>query len=324
MDDPPGGSSRGMPYADFAAASAEVLEVLQDRLGMGLWLITRASGEDQLVLAARSDPGSGYEVTTDTVLRWDGSLCRQLVLGHGPAMAPRVEDVPAYAQAPNRAAVPIEAYVAVPLLQADGSLFGTLCGFDQAPQPEALRAEEPLLAVLGRLLTTVLHLELEREEQQRRAERAESDATRDALTGLANRRAWDAVLAAEEVRCQRYGHPASVVVVDLDGLKQVNDSEGHAAGDRLLRRAAEVLRRAARHADVVARLGGDEFGLLAVETGAEGGRVTAQRVRAALTAGGVGASVGVGARAHGVPLTAAWQDADRAMYEEKQAGRRPR
>ena len=322
MSESPDGS--GMPYTDFTAASAEVLRVLQERVGMGLWMVTRASGADQLVLVSRTGPGSGYDVTNDTVLPWDGSLCRQMVLGNGPAVAPRVEDVPAYATAPNRARVKIEAYVAVPLRQADGSLFGTLCGFDPSPQPDALRGEEELVRLMGRLLTSVLHLELEREELRRRAERAESDATRDALTGLANRRAWDAVLAAEEVRCQRYGHPASVLVVDLDGLKQVNDSEGHAAGDELLRRAAELLRAVARSSDVVARLGGDEFGLLAAEAAAEGGLVTAERVRAALASGGVRASVGVGARSPGVPLTVAWQDADRAMYEEKQAGRRPR
>ena len=320
MSESPDGS--GTPYADFTAASADVLRVLQERVGMGLWMVTRASGPDQLVLVSRSVPGSDYAVPSGTVLPWDGSLCRQMVLGNGPAVAPRVEDVPAYAAAPNRSVAPIEAYVSVPLRQVDGSLFGTLCAFDPFPQPDALRGEEELVHLMGRLLTSVLHLELEREELRRRAERAESDATRDALTGLANRRAWDAVLAAEEVRCQRYGHPASVLVVDLDGLKTVNDTQGHAAGDRLLCRAAELLRGAARHSDVVARLGGDEFGLLAVETPGEGGRATAERVRAALRAGGVGASVGVGARAPGVALLAAWQDADRAMYDEKVAGRR--
>lgn len=316
----PHGWPSGVPFADFAAASEQVLQVLQDRLGMGLWMVTRAVGPDQVVLAARSRKGSGYDVTSSTVLRWKGSLCQQLVLGHGPAVAPRVADVSAYATAPNRQQVPVEAYVAVPLLQADGALFGTLCGFDAHPQPESLRGEEPLLVLQGRLLTTLLHLELEREQQQRRAERAESDATRDVLTGLANRRAWDRVLAAEEVRCQRYGHPATVLVVDLNGLKQINDSAGHAAGDRLLRDAAALLLTAARTSDVVARLGGDEFGLLAVEAAAEGGRATAERVAAVLASGGVEAAVGLGVRAPNGSLSAAWHEADRAMYEHKQAG----
>ena len=281
-------------------------------------------GPDQVVLAARSRAGSGYDVTSKTVLQWDGSLCRRMVLGQGPHVAPRVAGVTAYAEAPNRQLAPIEAYVAVPLLQADGALFGTLCAFDPEPQPESLRSEEPLLLLQGRLLTTLLHLELEREQLQRRAERAESDATRDVLTGLANRRGWDRVLAAEEVRCQRYGHPASVLVVDLDGLKQINDSAGHAAGDRLLRDAAALLRGAARTSDVVARLGGDEFGVLAVETAAEGGRATAERVRTALADGGVEAAVGLGVRVPHGSLAAAWQEADRAMYEHKQARGRGR
>ena len=295
--------------------------MLQDRMGMGLWLVTRAVGPDQVVLAARSRAGSGYgDITSETVLHWDGSLCRQMALGNGPTVAPRVADVTAYAQAANRRDVPIEAYVAVPLLQPDGGLFGTLCGFDPEPQPESLRAEEQLLLLQGRLLTTLLHLELEHEQQRRRAERAESDATRDVLTGLANRRAWDRVLAAEEVRCQRYGHPATVLVIDLNGLKQVNDTAGHAAGDRLLCDAAGLLLSASRTSDVVARLGGDEFGVLAVETGAEGGRATAARVRAALADGGVEAAVGLGVRQRSGSLAAAWHEADQAMYEDKQAG----
>lgn len=317
----PGMTVAGTPFADFSSASDEVLRLLEERVDLGLWMVTRAAGADQVALAARSAPGSGYEVSVGAVVSWTDSLCLQMVAGQGPQVAPRVADVPAYAAAPNRQVVPIEAYVAVPLRQADGEVFGTLCGFAQQPQPESLHEAEALVVLQARLLATVLSLELQREELERRAERAETEAHRGVLTGLANRRAWDSVLAAEEARCRRYGHPAAIVVVDLNGLKTVNDSSGHAAGDQLLRDAAAVLRGAARETDLVARLGGDEFGVLALETDGTGGHVTAERLRRALHDHGVAAAVGVGVRLPRATLAVAWQDADRAMYEEKRSGK---
>lgn len=311
----------GLPFADFESASAEVLRLLQSRLGLGLWMVTRAVGPQQVVLAARTAADSGYAVAAGASLPWDGSLCLQMVVGRGPSVAPRVTDVPAYADAPNRRHAAIEAYVAVPLRQEDGALFGTLCGFDAYPQPESLRDAEPLLSLLARLLATVLRLELDREREQRRAERAEVDAGSDALTGLANRRAWDLALAAEETRCRRYGHPATVLVLDLNDLKTVNDTSGHAAGDQLLRDCAAVLASTARDTDLLARLGGDEFGLLAVETDADGGRAKLERIRRALLDEGIRAAAGMGVRRSDGDLVTAWQEADHAMYADKSRAR---
>ncbi len=314
-----GTTPAGLPFPDFESASAQVLQLLQSRFGLGLWMVTRAVGSDQVVLATRIAPDSGYDVAPGTSLSWDGSLCAAMVAGRGPSVAPRAAEVPAYAAAPNRSHVAIEAYVAVPLLRDDGELFGTLCGFDAAPQPDSLREAEPLMALLARLLATVLRLDLERDRQWRRAERAEVDAGSDALTGLANRRTWDVVLAAEEARSRRYGHPASVIVIDLNDLKTVNDTRGHAAGDDLLRSCARVLAATARDNDLVARLGGDEFTVLAVETDATGAQATLDRVRGALRAEGIRAAAGLGVRASDGSLAAAWQEADRAMYADKAA-----
>ena len=311
----------GLPFQDFETASAEVLRMLQSRFGLGLWMVTRAIGSEQLVLAARTAPASGYPTMAGATLVWDGSLCFQMVAGHGPPVAPRVEDVAAYAEAASRHHVAIEAYVGVPLRQEDGALFGTLCGFDPAPQPESLRDAEPLLTLLARLLATVLRLELDHERERRRAERAEVDAGQDALTGLANRRAWDLALAAEETRCRRYGHPAAVLVLDLNDLKTVNDTHGHAAGDSLLRDCATVLAATARDTDLVARLGGDEFGLLAVETDADGGRAKLERIRNALQEEGIRAAAGLGVRRSDGDLVAAWREADHAMYADKSRAR---
>jgi diguanylate cyclase (GGDEF)-like protein len=90
-------------------------------------------------------------------------------------------------------------------------------------------------------------------------ERAAAEARRDVLTGAANRLAWDEALAAAS---NRSGRPVSIVQIDCRGLKRANDTYGHQAGDRLLRRAAEIASAAVRADDLVARIGGDEFAIL--------------------------------------------------------------
>ncbi|MDP1535202.1 MAG: GGDEF domain-containing protein, partial [Rubrivivax sp.] len=102
-----------------------------------------------------------------------------------------------------------------------------------------------------------------------------------------------------------------------------NDSAGHAAGDGLIVRAAQALREAARGIDVVARLGGDEFGILAIECDEGGAKALLVRVREALAARQVGASVGAAVRLPALSMMAAWQAADQQMYEHKRAHQRP-
>ncbi|MGI8792928.1 MAG: diguanylate cyclase [Acidimicrobiales bacterium] len=136
--------------------------------------------------------------------------------------------------------------------------------------------------------------------------------------GRHHRRAWDQVLDAEEQRCLRFGHPAAVISLDLDGLKETDDSDGHAAGDAVLRMTGQVLLGTARAHDTVARVGGDEFALLAVECSRKDAEQLADRVRAAFVIVDVPASVGVGFRLGKDNLHAAWHAADTAMYDEKQ------
>jgi len=312
----------GLPFPDFTTAAHAVLRLLSDRLTLHLWMVTRAAGGDQVVLAAENSPGSGYDVAAGRVLPWDGSLCAVMAAGHGPTVAPRAVDIPAYAAADNRRQTPIEAYIGVPLRQPDGTLFGTLCAFDPESQPEALRQSEQLVVLQAELLATVLAFDLDRERQRRRAERAETEATRDALTGLPNRRAWDRIVAAEEVRTRRYAHPGCVLMIDLNDLKLINDSHGHAAGDQLLRRCANVLMGTARDSDYVARLGGDEFGVLAVKTDGQGGQAQVARLREALRQAGINAAIGLGVRDFAASFATAFEQADHGMYLDKTSQRK--
>jgi len=303
-----------LPFPRFDEASRAVLEFLHEKLGFKLWMITRIEGNDWIVLSSESH---GYGIQAGDVFAWSDSFCSRMVQGLGPNFAPDSDAVSAYAAAPIGRQVPIRSYVGVPLTRFDGSLFGTLCAIDPEPQAASLEGEMALVHLVGRLLATVLDEELRAQEQARRLERIEAEADRDALTGACNRRGWERMLAAEEERCRRYGHPAGVVIVDLDGLKETNDRGGHAAGDRLLRTAAAALRTTCRDSDVIARLGGDEFAILAVEAGGEATERLAGRLASALAATGVRASVGWACRRPAQSIGAAVEEADARMYQAK-------
>ncbi len=101
----------------------------------------------------------------------------------------------------------------------------------------------------------------------------------DELTGLANRRQFDETLEHTYQQARRYNRPLSVMVMDIDLFKAVNDTKGHQAGDQVIREVGEVIRGSCRRADTPARLGGDEFGVLLPETTAGASAVVAERIR---------------------------------------------
>lgn len=158
--------------------------------------------------------------------------------------------------------------------------------------------------------------------ERRRARIAEHAALSDPLTGLPNRLALEHRLAIEWERARRYGRPLGIIALDLNELKLVNDHHGHAAGDRLLCQAADLLRRRVRRSDCAARLGGDEFVVVITETRSQEVAALADSVRHSLNAGGVSASVGHAQLAAGDSDPAdVLRRADADMYQQKHAGR---
>ncbi|HWD63925.1 MAG TPA: GGDEF domain-containing protein [Solirubrobacteraceae bacterium] len=111
-----------------------------------------------------------------------------------------------------------------------------------------------------------------------------AEALIDPLTGVLNRRGFIDAAERELARAQRYGRPFALAYADVRGLKAVNDTQGHMAGDELIRQATGLLEESARADDVVGRLGGDEFGLLLVEQAREGATVVTSRIRETLPA----------------------------------------
>lgn len=214
------------------------------------------------------------------------------------------------------------AVVVVPLPEPDGTVYGELGGCAPAGS-DLLTAHEPLVRVLGELLTLVLAAERAQTVAAERSHALQLQAHSDELTGLPNRRGWSRVLELEQARYRDVQDRGAVVVIDLDRLKEINDEQGHVAGDEYLQLAAATLAVAVRETDVVARLGGDEFGVLVGVPAADGaaGHLV-ERIRETFDAAGVAASIGFASYVADGGLSATWWRADREMYLDKQQRRR--
>jgi diguanylate cyclase (GGDEF)-like protein len=129
---------------------------------------------------------------------------------------------------------------------------------------------------------TAVHLRLVTERQSREIESVRRTAVTDSLTGLLNRRGFIEAAERELDRARRYNRPLAVAFVDVRGLKGVNDSEGHRAGDQVLKDVAGLLRESSRSHDLVGRIGGDELALLLAEQSASGVAAVGRRVKSAV------------------------------------------
>ena len=156
-------------------------------------------------------------------------------------------------------------------------------------------------------------------------------ATTDGLTGCLNKRAFLSELNQKLMAAQRFGRKLSLIVTDLDHFKAVNDTYGHATGDRVLQELGRVLKQMKRETDLVARFGGEEFCVLCEETDARGAQLLAERVREELAGtelqtelGGlrVTASLGVATFPdHAKSAEDLFAQGDKALYEAKNRGR---
>jgi diguanylate cyclase (GGDEF)-like protein len=156
--------------------------------------------------------------------------------------------------------------------------------------------------------------------ESRRSRHAREDALADSLTGLANRQAFEQRLEREWRRAVRYERELGLLMLDLDGFKEINDTQGHMAGDRVLREAAAAISGRIRETDFAARFGGDEFVVLCPETADGGLKALSDGLEGALRQHRIEASVGFSQRE---PADSSPQDmvarADAAMYRRKRA-----
>lgn len=306
-------------FESFQEASRAVLQFLEQHTGLGSWMISRARENDWICLSAVDHH---YQIETFSTLPWSDTLCRRMVDGLAPAATTDARQEPSFAAAPvhGQIDVPLAAYIGAPLHGADRELFGTLCGASPVPMP-GIEQHLPLVNLLGRLLSLVLQRELAAVEALRKAERNGHEAATDPLTGLFNRRGLRALVSLEQQRSATYANTAYALSIDLNGLKTVNDHRGHAAGDELICRAAEALRKATRRSDIIARVGGDEFVCVAIDCGIAGAATLTGRIHDELQLRGVSAAIGGARQTLGGSIQDAMDLADAQMYEHKRSQR---
>jgi diguanylate cyclase (GGDEF)-like protein len=231
---------------------------------------------------------------------------------------------------------------------AENIYFGLFFGGQYGLFPAALAQSlgNPSLLILPNILNVisgclVLGLLLMRWLPQAIDERGRSDqltadlevlATTDGLTSLLNRRHFESLARTEWARFQRYGRPLSLMLLDIDRFKSVNDRFGHDTGDLVIKAVAHICKSTKRQPDVLARLGGEEFILLLPETDEASAEVAAERLRKSvedhpLTLPGdttlqVTISIGIaGAKLSMASFEVLLKRADKALYEAKRSGR---
>lgn len=210
----------------------------------------------------------------------------------------------------------IRSYAGVPLRRQNGIKVGAICAVDQKERAFT-KDQLDLLGILAQLMAEQIELR--------------QIATTDSLTGALTRRAFEVEITREYRRNSRYQHGLSVIVVDVDHFKKINDNYGHAAGDLVLKNVVSQIMQSLREVDFLGRMGGEEFVVGLPETGVDGATIVAERLREMIAGMEIisnGDRIGVTASFGIAALTRAdrdWKEmlgrADVALYQAKQEGR---
>lgn len=245
------GVNKLLPFNEFESASRNVLAYLHKRLGFDLWMVTRVIDNDWIVLQTEEN---GYQVKEGNCYRWEDSYCSKMVENKGPRIAFSSMEVPIYAVAAINKQYDIKSYIGIPLYQADGELFGTLCSIDTQVKPRSIEKELPIIELLAKLLSTILNQELRVQNIERSLPFTFVGDFLDSFTSLPNRKAWDQIAEKEEVLAARFGNPISVIAIETGSNVSKQNSEE-------LHKVSLMLKSILPSTSFVARLSDDVLGI---------------------------------------------------------------
>lgn len=300
----------------------EAVDLLGDVLGVPAALVLRRRDAGGLeVFAATEAPGNPW-AQGDALPEDPSDFSGEVLAGRRPLRVANALKSLRWRNAPAARAGMVS-YLGIPLSWPDGELFGVLCVLDDREHAHGVRHER-LLERFARVVDQHLSLLFQQHELREKTRR-------DSLTGAGTRREFFENARAEVKRARRYGHALSLLLLDVDRFKQINDVHGHAAGDTVLRELSRRIMDSLRSCDRYYRFGGEEFVIVLPHTELEDARFVAERTRALVEAEAVRfgertiaatASIGVATlESGGESLDDVVAKADRALYAAKENGR---
>ncbi len=331
-------------HAGLAAVQQELTKVAAETIGVervSVWLLNDDGTElrcQELYERSQDRHSAGVVLTATEYPRYFAALkLGRAIDGHDAHRDPRTSEFSSYLT-PLGISSMMDAAI-----RRDGSVAGVVClehvGDPRVWTPAEMEFAGALADQAALALAAAERHRLEEERARVRSElvRARELALQDELTGLANRRALEQMLVGEVTRSLRHGHPLSILMVDVDHFKVINDTYGHRAGDEVLRELARLLVEKLRSIDQAARYGGEEFFVLMPETPVAEAYRVAERVRCAVEAHTfvvdpeddeppIPLRIAVSLGAAGLPESASTLEglvevADRALYDAKRQGR---
>ena len=267
------------------------------------------------------------------------TFCHHALVAEGALILEDALQLPVFRDVPSVVSLGVRAYAGIPLRTEEGEMLGSFCAVDFKPKQWSEQDVEILVELAHSAMREIrlrkaLHAadalnqqllaQLQRVDELNRA--LSELATTDALTGLNNRRSFDHSLELQIAMVERSKTPLSLLMLDVDHFKRINDNFGHEAGDKVLVAIAQMLTGCARLTDVVARVGGEEFAVILPNTGADGAREVAERMRTAVAhanwlARPATISIGVATLQADEAACDLYARADAALYQAKAAGR---
>lgn len=267
------------------------------------------------------------------------TFCHYSMVFDGPLVLEDATQLPVFRDVPTVASLGVRAYAGIPLKTEAGEVLGSFCAVDFKAKQWTEKDIEILVELahstmreirLRRALRDAEVLNQQLVEQIQKVDAlnlALNELARtDPLTGLRNRRAFDDSLELELAVVERTQSPLSLLMLDVDHFKQINDNFGHEAGDKVLRSIAQVLSGCVRIIDIVARVGGEEFAVILPHTDAQGAHEVAQRMRVAVAQAGwlsqpTTISIGAASLRDAESACSLFARADAALYAAKKSGR---
>lgn len=299
----------------FSHAAASTLKFLTQKIPFKLWMVTRLTNEQQIIIETNND--KTYGIQKGDQIDLSDTFCTHMVKGQGPHIATNPAEIPVYANSPSFKKMNIGSYIGVPIHLANGSLYGTLCAIDTDLKEEKIKDELAMIQTFADMLGGVMDLEIKMYEQSIQSAKIKSESILDSVTKLYNQSGWEFMTASEEMRARQYGHSLCIISIDLDNLKKINDTQGHTKGTEYIAKAGKAIKESIRPYDIGSRTGGDEFNILLAECDDVAAEKIIGDMKRCFDQYGVSGSFGLAQLKYGETLAQTLDRADQKMYEDK-------